>query len=186
MTAGTPKSRSWPLYVLIGLFLCAVAVATSWSAVGTAREAARRAWCSCHGGGQIHLALDIYADEHGSYPPAYVVDADGRRMHSWRALLLPYMNQELAQAYKLDEPWDGPNNSKLAKRMPQQFRCPSDLDAPEGTTNYVAVVGAETMWPLDSGRKPSDATDGVSNTILLVEVTGLNIPWLEPRDLERI
>ena len=66
--------------------------------------------------------------------------------------------------------------------MPELFHCPSDVDSPEGATNYVAVVGNETMWPMASGRKRDEVKDG--DTILIVEAKGLNIPWLEPRDLE--
>lgn len=130
------------------------------------------------------MALFSYADAHGSFPPAYIADADGTPIHSWRAILLPYLDSELAKSYSFDEPWNGPNNSKLHDRMPRQFRCLSDDDAPEGATNYVAVVGTQTMWPFQGTRKLSDVADGTSNTILVVEVTGLAIPWLEPRDLE--
>jgi hypothetical protein len=40
------------------------------------------------------------------------------------------------------------------------------------------------MWPPSGGRKNGDVTDGTSNTIHVVEIVGLNINWLEPRDLE--
>jgi len=122
-------------------------------------------------------------NDHGAFPPAYVTDATGKPVHSWRALILPYLDPELAKEYDYNEPWDGPNNSKLHNRMPSVFRCPNDTDAPEGTTNYVAVVGNETMWPFSTSRKRDDITDGLSNTILIVETKGLNVPWLEPSDL---
>jgi len=176
------RLRSWRLPALIGIFLLAVAGCVIASAIGQARDASRRAWCSCHGGGQIQLALEGYAEEHGAYPPAYVLGSDGKPAHSWRALILPSIDAKLAREYSFDEPWNGPNNSKLANRMPAMFRCPSDLDAKEGTTNYVVVVGDQTMWPGAVGRKLS-ATNGI-DTILLVEVKDLNINWLEPRDLE--
>ena len=35
-------------------------------------------------------------------------------MHSWRVLLLPYLDRsDLYKAYDFTEPWDGPNNRKL-------------------------------------------------------------------------
>jgi len=68
--------------------------------------------------------------------------------------------------------------------MPHSFRCVSDIDAPEGTTNYGAVVGEETIWPGAVGHRFRDLPDGLSNTILIVEATGLNIPWLAPRDMD--
>src|SRR5437764_103951 len=51
------------------------------------------------------------------------------------------------------------------------------------TTNYLAVVGDETVWP---GSKPvtaADVTDGLGQTILLVENRGAGVHWMEPRDL---
>src|SRR6478672_5330638 len=39
---------------------------------------------------QIGIALQNYHDVYGSFPPAYVADANGRPMHSWRVLILPF------------------------------------------------------------------------------------------------
>ena len=74
----------------------------------------------------IGLALQSYHASYGCYPPAYTTDVTGRPMHSWRALILPYAGEEaLFQTYRLDEPWDGPNNSRLAGRMPAVYGCPA-------------------------------------------------------------
>ena len=46
------------------------------------------------------------------------------------------------------------------------------------------IIGPNTI-----GGKPNEAvkiadiTDGTANTIMVVEVTGVDIPWAEPRDL---
>ena len=40
-----------------------------------------------------------------SWPPAYLADRDGKPMHSWRVLILPFLEQqELYRAYHFDEP----------------------------------------------------------------------------------
>lgn len=52
------------------------------------------------------------------------------------------------------------------------------------TTNYLAVVGAETMWPGKVGRKWDEIKDNPSQTILIVENLGLGVHWMEPRDLD--
>jgi len=127
-----------------------------------------------------------YHAEYGAFPPAYTVDANGRKMHSWRALLIPFLEAESALdgKYDLNEPWDGPNNRKMWDKMPPTFRCPCDTTSPPNTTSYVAIVGPETMWPGAKGRSADEIADGLSNTIAIVEATALAIPWLEPRDLE--
>ncbi|MEZ6144785.1 MAG: DUF1559 domain-containing protein [Planctomycetaceae bacterium] len=40
---------------------------------------------------QIMLALHNYHDDFGTFPPAYTVDENGKRMHSWRTLIWPYL-----------------------------------------------------------------------------------------------
>jgi hypothetical protein len=147
------------------------------------REASGRARCSDNLK-QIGLALSNYYDVYDALPPAYVVDRHGRPMHSWRALLLPYFGDGLASQYDFDEPWDGPHNRPLIDKMPDALRCPDDKDAPPGTTNYVAVIGDQTAWPYDKSRTREALVDGLPRTAVVVEVTGLNIPWTAPRDLD--
>jgi hypothetical protein len=157
-------------------------------AVQSAREASSANQCRSNLK-QIALALQTYHDVHGHLPPPYIADAHGKPIHSWRVLILPYIEEQtLYRQYKFDEPWDGPNNRKLAKLIPEVFRCPSQLStnaACSVETNYFAIVGPETAWPEggDSGRKFRDFKDGVSMTLLLVEATGQSVNWMEPRDV---
>ena len=60
----------------------------------------------------------------------------------------------------------------------------SEKEHKTGMTNYVAVVGPGTMWEDAKGMKWREATDGTSNTILVVELADSNIHWMEPRDLD--
>lgn len=130
------------------------------------------------------LAVANYVDAYESFPPPYVIGPDGRPWHSWRVLLLPYLEEkELYAAYNFNEPWDGPNNRKLAERIPRQyvfhgFERPGNI-----TTNYLAVVGDDTVW--SSTRKVNwiDVKDGTSKTISIIENRGAGIHWMEPRDL---
>jgi len=133
----------------------------------------------------IGLALHNYHDQYHCFPPAHVLGPDGTPWHSWRVLILPFLEEtELAKAYRFDEPWNGPNNSQLLKRCPENFRCPSAKGkVPSTTTNYVAVVGTETVWPGVSCNSIGEITDGTSNTVLVVEVRDAGIPWLAPDDL---
>lgn len=130
------------------------------------------------------MAVANYTDANGHYPPAHQLGTDGKTWHSWRILILPYIEQDgLSKAYRFDEPWNGPNNSKLADRMPRTMRF-TGTDSSTTTTNYLAVVGKETMWPGAVGRNLKDIKDRLSGTILVVENSGMGVHWMEPRDLK--
>jgi prepilin-type processing-associated H-X9-DG protein len=133
---------------------------------------------------QLGLAFHNYHHQFGSFPPAYVKGKDGRPAHSWRVLLLPFLGrQDLYDAYHFDEPWDGPNNAPLVEQMPAVFACPPGSGGTPGRTSYVAVVGSQTMWPGHRAVRIQDVTDGLSNTIQLIEIADSDISWTEPRDV---
>ncbi|MEX0610954.1 MAG: DUF1559 domain-containing protein [Pirellulales bacterium] len=133
----------------------------------------------------IGFALQEYHDAYGSFPPAYLADAGGKPMHSWRVLILPYLeNRRLYAQYNFNEPWDGPNNRLLANQISDVFRCPSDNPAKPDETSYVAVVGPRTIWPGAESTVFGDIPDGATKTVLVVEVENSGIHWMEPRDLD--
>ena len=143
---------------VVSALLIGVGVAILVPAIRSAREAARRASCQCNLK-QIGLALHNYLAAYGSFPPAYTVDADGRPMHSWRALILASFEAGAPVEYDFDEPWDGPNNRKLIESIAHVYRCPSDAESPLGTTNYVAVLGDATLWPETAGHTIDELAD---------------------------
>lgn len=105
-------------------------------------------------------------------------------MHSWRVLILPYIEQQaLYDAYDFDEPWNGPNNSKLADQMPTSFHSPTEPDSTT-FTNIVAITGPGTAFPESGTTCFADFIDGTNNTILLTEIANSRIPWLKPDDLD--
>lgn len=105
-------------------------------------------------------------------------------MHSWRVLLLPFINEkELYGRYNFAEPWNSPENRKLLDQRPAIYAL-HDRDKVSGSvTNYLAVVGQDTAWPTKGSVCLDDITDGVENTILVVENVGSGIHWTEPVDL---
>lgn len=131
------------------------------------------------------MAVANYEYANGHYPPAYLVGPDGRPWHSWRVLILPYIEgQEIYDTYHWDEPWDGPNNRLLAERMPRLYGFSSDRAPGNTTTNYLAVVGRETVWPGADTTNADAVKDGLESTVLVVENRGAMVHWMEPRDLE--
>ena len=164
--------------LVVGVMLCVLV-----PAVRKAREAARAAQCLCNLC-QIKLALLNYHSTYGSFPPAYVADADGKPMHSWRVLILPFLEQStLYASYRMDEPWDGPNNRKLIDQEPNTYKCPSRSPSPS-LTSYVVIVGPNTAFPGAKTTKLGDIHDGPAGTILEAEVSNVDIAWTEPRDLD--
>ena len=160
----------------------------AWFAFATAKIADISNALSCSGNlCCIGTYLHNYHEKYGHFPPAYQVDASGAPAHSWRVLLMLWDEPKLFADYRLDEPWNSPNNRKLESLMPSFFRCPSEKiseDSPNRWhTNYFVVVGNDTLFP---GPKPISFKDlgrPTASTVMLVEATGQGIHWMEPRDL---
>ena len=108
---------------------------------------------------------------------------DGTPLHSWRVLLLPYIEQdELYKQFKLGEPWDSPHNIRLLERMPRQYAPPwREYEYPPHHTVCHVFVGKGTPFERD-GLRSADFPDGASNTFLVVEA-GDPVPWTKPDEL---
>ncbi len=173
--------------VFVGLLACLVALFSLVLPISSAgRPAARQMICTDNLK-QIALALESYHGTHGCYPPTVLTDGSGKPMHSWRVLILKEIAPDIYAAYDFSEPWDGPNNSKLAAKIPPIFSCPNDSanrDIHTFYTNYVAVVGPATAFSRDSPTQHDDIRRTRDETILAAETTGSRIHWMEPRDLD--
>jgi len=159
-----------------------------------AREAARRMMCS-NNMKQIVIAFHDYHEEHGHFPPAYSVDEDGKPLHSWRVLILPYIEQEaLYEQIRLDEPWDSEYNRQFHEAVPGIFLCRSNpqhnspdhsrresapyIPSLSGST-YSVVYGADAAFTGSQPTEFEDMKSGVSNTIVLVE-RRTPVNWMNP------
>ena len=175
--------------VLGFLVICAGVVAIPMAlvipATQQAREAARRSQCK-NNLKQIGLALHNYHDTYGALPPAFVADKDGKPMHSWRVLILPFLDQAaLYNEIDFSEPWDGPKNSRLLARMPAVYRCPSSpTSGPETNTAYAGVFGKQCIFRGSDPVAFKEITDGTSSTLMVGEVAKSNIPWMKPEDID--
>lgn len=131
------------------------------------------------------MAVANYHDVYDQFPPAITLGTDGKPAHSWRVLLLPFLDSSpLASRYRFDEPWNGPHNSQLAHEMPRVFAFHGTYEPGKSTsTNFVAVTGPETVWP--PGRKIGylQVHDPHALTIQFAEYNGPPIHWMSPEDL---
>ena len=154
-------------------------------AVNAAREAGRRA-ASLNNMHQINLAIMNYQATYGTFPPHATYDAQGKPLLSWRVAILPFIGQDaLYKQFHVNEPWDSPNNKPLIALMPKIYQNPSSPVAKPGMANYLAVCGTGLMFDGTKGRKPTEITDGTSNTIMLVEADANQaVEWTKPQDWE--
>ena len=134
---------------------------------------------------QIGLAVANYESAYGMYPPAFIASEDGTPMHSWRVLILPFLDRpELHAKYDFSKPWNSETNSRLAKEMPDTYAFTGDYDSGLVYTNYVAVLGEDTFWPGKKSRTTEELTDELSSTIVIMENINGKMHWMEPRDLK--
>ena len=137
-------------------------------------------------------------------PPRYIENKQTGNRHSWRVLLFPFYGYDSVYGkYRFHEPWNSPQNQELANC--NNFACPAHSTSPV-MTNYVAVVGENTLWPapkkpaeyalydyesdeddpgqyewpVNRGRKIGPDCD---SKIVLIELVQSDIPWMEPRDI---
>ena len=132
---------------------------------------------------QIALAMHIYHDAHGSFPPAAICDKKGKKLLSWRVAILPYIEQDaLYKSFKLDEPWDSEHNKKFGAALVRVYMDPR-LPNGTGATHYKVFLGKETPFDWLQSKKIQDISDGSSNTIMVV-AAGDAVPWAKPEDFE--
>jgi type II secretory pathway pseudopilin PulG len=130
----------------------------------------------------LHLALHNYHDANQSFPPAYTVDAEGKPLHSWRVLVLPYLEAaELYQSIRLDEPWNSEYNQQFHTQMPGVFACPA-ASLKKGETAYKALTGPGTYFPGTECRA-LDGFDGKKDDSLLLVETATAVCWMAPVDV---
>jgi hypothetical protein len=179
------------------VILPALLLVPAWQRAAGARERQK----SANNLRQIGIALHNYHDVYGQFPPAVVYNGDGQPLYSWRVLILPFLEQEnIYRQFKLDEPWDSPNNRNLSQLRILVYED-SGRSLPPGNTVYLGFNGKDTVFESDprGGLEPltnpggrfrsktrvrfADIADGTSNTILVAEATD-PVPWAKPQDLD--
>ena len=150
-------------------------------------------------------AVDKYRADKGHYPPPAMLDKDGKPTLSWRVAILPYMEnayinvpypekginspKALYDMFKLDEPWDGPNNKKLIGYLPSPYRAPYSVlsynASSTGKTTVMAVVGKGAIFDPTKQVTDTSVRDGLAQTLLLISLEESNqaVYWTKPLDI---
>ena len=143
---------------------------------------------------QIGFALHNYHDDYGAFPPSFVAGPDGQPAHSWRILLLPYLDQQaLYDRYDFSEPWDSAGNIQLQDSMPTVYRCRSFLAGIKTgslqhqhlsrLSSYVAVVAQDGVFCGDDSVSLQDISDGPEDTLMVAETHQHAVHWMSPVDV---
>lgn len=160
-------------------------------AISTAQQAAGRQ-ASMNNLRQIALALHNFHDTYGGLPARASINDRGKELLSWRVYILPYIEQQaLYEQFHLDEPWDSEHNRALIPLMPATFAKPG-VDPASGMTNYLGnatergiFTKAERAGQMPTGLGFQNVLDGLSNTVMVVEVNDENqVIWTQPSDFD--
>lgn len=132
---------------------------------------------------EIAKALTLYHQAYNTLPPAYTTDTQGRKLHSWRTLILPYMNEDaLYKQIDLSKPWDDPANSAISTKMPNTYQCPG-LHQASGVTTYHVAIGKYYRAHPQIWRSLERFSDRLQRTLMVFEAAEENgVPWMSPRD----
>lgn len=70
----------------------------------------------------VAKAARAYEQQYGRLPQVLYAE-DGTPLHSWRALILPFLGEEkLAASYRLEEAWNSPHNLQLSQYRPWHYQ----------------------------------------------------------------
>lgn len=111
----------------------------------------------------VARAVAAYEQQHGRLPLAVETDQAGQPKHSWRALILPHLEEEkLAASYRWDQPWNSPKNAELSQYRPWHFRTyyPQSEEDRE-LSSLQLMCDAEQNW-------------------FVIEHEQSSAPWLQP------
>jgi len=138
---------------------------------------------------QVGTAFHYYHDALSHFPGAgRSADGEGGRKSqaglSWRVHLLPFLDEApLFGKFNLDEPWDSEQNKKLIDEMPEIFKSAAVTES--GKTSYHVFTGKGSLFEKDRTPRLGDITDGVKNTILVVEAGADTASiWTKPGGLD--
>lgn len=145
----------------LGVGLIGLAIGVSVYLLGPGRRAKQ----SAANLREIALGMLNYHSEHDCLPPSVFTDSEGQTGKSWRVALFEFMQ----------EPTEG------------MFHAPASSESAENSSYFMVTPPAEGHMTIagrgNRGSTLSDVFDGLSFTIMLVEVEGLNTPWDQPGDI---
>jgi prepilin-type N-terminal cleavage/methylation domain-containing protein/prepilin-type processing-associated H-X9-DG protein len=185
--------------LLVVIVIIGILIALLLPAIQAARESARRAQCQ-NNLRQLGLAIELHVDTHSRFPAGYRMNAP---TGTFVSAVLPYIEQQNLP-YDPRRNWDDPANRQAVQTPLAVLLCPSapsddrvDRNWPDilpAAGDYAPTHGVNAKycrivgWPLYSPPdengvliykplRPAAVTDGLSQTITLVEDAGRPQLW---------
>lgn len=136
----------------------------------------------------VRRAMEEYKSVHGCVPPLASADESGQPLLSWRVHLLPFLGPEGEQLYRrfrLDEPWNSPNNLSLVEEMPAVYAYIPTLyerlrnkKPDKGKTRLLAIAGKGSAWDLLCTSFPEPK----GRMGAFIAPIGCEVIWTAPED----
>lgn len=182
-SSSSPYHSGFTIPELIVVIIIIAGIFFLFAPVHRGREPARRSSCK-NNLKQIGLALHNYHDMYGGFPPAYAMDAQGNPLHSWRTLILPFVDQApLYDTIDLTKPWDDPVNAEAFAQTPPIYGCPSTTLYNNLTVYHALITDDSFLTPTES-RVLETNTDN-AETLLVIEVAEEHaVHWMDPQVID--
>ncbi len=129
-------------------------------------------------------AIHKHVGRTGAFPPAYLVDEQGKPQLSWRVLLLEDLGAgEILSLFRLNEPWDSKHNRRLIKMMPAVFGDSSSEGA-QGASDLLALTCDSSLFAKERPMAANQVKEPLDSVVLITKADAKHgVAWTQPKDL---